>query len=168
MEAFDGIYRQHVDRVRRYIGGQVPDTALVEDFTSETFLRALRSISKVTYRGVPVHAWLITIAKNIVRDHVQSARQRREVSTWGSLRCVAADQPGPETIAVRSFAAKAVRAHLHTLPPAQRECIRLRFWFGYSIAETARQMRKNPPAIRQLQHRAVRTLSTAVKVDAAL
>src|SRR5580765_2318173 len=80
-EAFGQLYDRYFDTVYRFIYFRVNDRTLAEDFTSETFLRALRRISTISYQGRDIGAWFITIARNIVLDHVKSARNRLEITT---------------------------------------------------------------------------------------
>ena len=80
-EAFGKLYDMYVDVVYRFVYFRVNDRGLAEDFTSETFLRALRRIGTVNYQGRDIGAWFVTIARNIVLDHVKSARHRLEVTT---------------------------------------------------------------------------------------
>src|SRR5690606_5225408 len=79
--AFATLYHRHVDSVFRYVLLRVGDRHLAEDVTSETFLRALRRITSISYQGRDVGAWFTTIARNLVLDHVKSSRFRLEVVT---------------------------------------------------------------------------------------
>src|SRR5256885_15709055 len=79
--AFGRLYDRYVDVVFRYVLFRVGDRELAEDVTSETFLRALRRISSVSYQGRDVGAWFVTIARNLVLAHVKSSRFRLEVVT---------------------------------------------------------------------------------------
>ena len=84
-EAFGMLYDRYVDSVFRFIYYRVNDRALAEDFTSETFVRALRRISTITYQGRDIGAWFMTIARNIVLDHMKSARHRLESTTGETI-----------------------------------------------------------------------------------
>ena len=84
-EAFGQLYDRYVDTVYRFIYYRVNDRALAEDFTSETFLRALRRISTISYQGRDIGAWFVTIARNIVLDHMKSARHRLEITTADTI-----------------------------------------------------------------------------------
>ena len=55
--------------------------ALAEDLTSETFFRALRSMSTFRWQGKDFGAWLMTIARNLTTDHYKSGRTRLEMTT---------------------------------------------------------------------------------------
>jgi RNA polymerase sigma-70 factor (ECF subfamily) len=160
-EAFGKLYDRYVDMVFRFIYFRVNDRALAEDFTSETFLRALRRISTISYQGRDIGAWFITIARNIVLDHLKSARHRLELTTADTLE-------GKEHVASTEEAVLGVLQSerlmqaVAQLGDEQRECIMLRFVHGLSVSETASVMGKNDGAIKALQHRAVRKLADLV------
>lgn len=165
--AFGKLYDRYVDVVYRYVLFRLGDRDLAEDVTSETFLRALRRITSVSYQGRDVGAWFVTIARNIIFDHVKSSRFRLEVVTdevaepsGAPIGTVGAQAvAGPEQQAI----SRATRAELlrcvAELGEDQRECIVLRFMQGLSVAETAAIMKRNEGAIKALQHRAVRRLA---------
>jgi RNA polymerase sigma-70 factor (ECF subfamily) len=157
-EAFGLLYDRYVALVHRYIYYRLGDRSAAEDFTSETFLRAWRRIGSVTNQGRDVGAWLVTIARNIVLDHVKSSRYRLEITTADMLDADGRVD-GPEgTVLDRIASAELLRA-IRQLKPDQQECIVLRFLQDLSVAETAAVMGKNEGAIKALQHRAVRRLA---------
>lgn len=166
-EAFGRLYNRYVDVVYRYVLFRVGDRELAEDVTSETFLRALRRITSVSYQGRDVGAWFVTIARNLVLDHVKSSRFRLEivtdeVSEHGTAP-FAGTHPqaatGPEQQAINQATNDVLFAGLAELGDDQRECVVLRFLQGLSVAETARIMSRNEGAIKALQHRAIRRLA---------
>lgn len=158
VEAFGVLYDRYVDMVFRYVLFRVNDRALAEDLTSETFLRALRRITSITYQGKDVGAWFVTIARNLVLDHVKSSRNRLEFSTAEILDCDSAEDPEGEVVTA-SVVAELIDC-VRQLGDDQRECIVLRFLQGLSVAETAVLMGRNEGAVKALQHRAVRRLAT--------
>jgi RNA polymerase sigma-70 factor (TIGR02952 family) len=157
-EAFGRLYDRYVETVFRYIYLRVHDRQLAEDFTSETFLRALRRIGGITYQGRDIGAWFVTIARNIVLDHVKSARNRLEVTT-GEVLEGDTSAISPETAVLDAMTAKHLMTAVKQLSAEQRECVTLRFIHGLSVSETAAAMGKNDGAIKALQHRAVRKLA---------
>jgi RNA polymerase sigma-70 factor (ECF subfamily) len=160
-EAFGQLYDRYVDTVFRFIYYRVNDRALAEDFTSETFLRALRRIGTISYQGRDVGAWFITIARNIVLDHVKSARNRLEVTTADTIESREQAQ-STESAVMQTLDAERLMAAVGRLGDEQRECVMLRFIHGLSVSETASVMGKNDGAIKALQHRAVRKLADLV------
>ncbi len=163
-EAFGQLYDRYVDTVFRFIYFRVNDRALAEDFTSETFLRALRRISSVNYQGRDIGAWFVTIARNIILDHMKSARHRLEITTDDTPE--RKDRaPSPEDAVVDLLTSERLMEAVRQLGDEQRECVMLRFIQGFSVSETAAVMGKNDGAIKALQHRAVRKLAELVGSD---
>ena len=157
-EAFGRLYDHYVSSVFRFIYYRVNDRALAEDFTSETFLRALRRIATINYQGRDIGAWFMTIARNIVFDHAKSARFRLEMTTAEILESGETDA-GPELAVLTNLTNAKLMAAVNELGDEQKECIVLRFLHGLSVAETAEVMGKNDGAIKALQHRAVKRLA---------
>jgi RNA polymerase sigma-70 factor (TIGR02952 family) len=157
-EAFGQLYDRYVTVVHRYVLHRVGDRAFAEDVTSETFVRALRRIDSLSFQGRDVGAWLVTIARNIVLDHVKSSRYRLEVTTADMLDADRATE-GPEDAVVAHLTNAQLLACVKQLGSEQQECIVLRFLQGLSVAETAAVMGKKEGAIKALQHRAVRRLA---------
>jgi RNA polymerase sigma-70 factor (ECF subfamily) len=157
-EGFGQLYDRYVDVVFRFLLHRVGDRPTAEDFTSETFVRALRRIDSLTFQGRDVGAWLITIARNIVLDHVKSSRFRLEVAT-ADMRDADRATDGPEDAVLQGMTNEVLLAGVQRLSDDQRECIVLRFLQGLSVAETAAAMGKREGAVKALQHRAVRRLA---------
>ena len=162
--AFALLYDKYVDVVFRYVLFRVGDRELAEDVTSETFLRALRRISSVTYQGRDVGAWFVTIARNLVLDHVKSSRFRLEVTT-AEVDDSGRVEAGPEQQVLAGATRSALLECVRQLGDDQRECIVLRFLQGLSVAETAVVMARNEGAVKALQHRAVRRLAQLLPPD---
>ena len=157
-EAFGELYDHYVTMVHRYVYHRVGDRTLAEDVTSETFVRALRRIDSLSFQGRDVGAWLITIARNLVLDHVKSSRYRLEVAT-ADMRDADRSTEGPEDAVVAHLTNAELLACVKQLGSEQQECIVLRFLHGLSVSETAQIMGKKDGAIKALQHRAVRRLA---------
>ncbi|SFR29450.1 RNA polymerase sigma-70 factor, ECF subfamily [Lentzea waywayandensis] len=158
-EAFGVLYDNYVDMVFRYVLFRVGgDRAFAEDVTSETFLRALRSIGSVSYQGRDVGAWFVTIARNIVFDHVKSSRYRLEVTT-AELQDNREETSGPEQEVMTEATNAELLRCVSQLGDDQRDCIVLRFIEGKSVSEVAQIMDRNEGAVKALQHRAVRRLA---------
>ena len=139
------------------------DRALAEDFTSETFLRALRRIGTISYQGRDIGAWFVTIARNIVLDHVKSARHRLEVTTADTVEGRTARAEHRD----RRCSTSLTNERLHGgRRRARRRAARVRRCCASSRASRSARpppvMGKNDGAIKALQHRAVRKLADLV------
>ncbi len=157
-EAFGEIYDRYVEQVYRYLYYRVGTRALAEDLTSETFLRALRSIGSYTWQGRDIGAWFVTIARNLVTDHLKSSRFRLEVPTGDMLDADRATD-GVEDGVVARMEQAAVLDAVRRLKADQQECLVLRFVQDLSVADTAAAMGRSAGAVKQLQLRAVRALA---------
>jgi RNA polymerase sigma-70 factor, ECF subfamily len=162
--AFALLYDKYVDVVFRYVLFRVGDRELAEDVTSETFLRALRRITSISYQGRDVGAWFVTIARNLVLDHVKSSRYRLEVTT-AEFEDSGHVEAGPEQQVMAGVTRSALLEGIRQLGDDQRECIVLRFLQGLSVAETAVVMARNEGAVKALQHRAIRRLAQLLPPD---
>ncbi|MGY2064754.1 sigma-70 family RNA polymerase sigma factor [Blastococcus sp. SYSU DS0619] len=158
-EAFGRLYDHYVTLVHRYAYHRVGDRATAEDVTSETFVRALRRIDSLSFQGRDVGAWLVTIARNIIRDQVKSSRFRLEVTT-ADMRDADRATDGPEDAVLQHLTNEQLLACVRQLGSEQQECIVLRFLHGLSVSETAEIMGKKDGAVKALQHRAVRRLAS--------
>lgn len=156
------VYRRYASDVFRYVVGVTGDRALGQDLTSETFVRALKYAHTYSDRGLPARAWLVTIARNLVRDHMRSAYQRKAellgLRPGGDIVPAVDGSADPERAAVRRELAEHLSQAMAELSVDQRECLHLRFFAGRSVAETARALNRNEQAVRAVQHRALRKL----------
>lgn len=157
-EAFGALYDRYLDPVYRFIYWRVAgNVALAEDLTSETFLRALRAIQSFTYQGKDPLGWFLTIARNLVLDHMKSARNRLEAPTATPESGVG--ESATSDLEEAALSRLTIAGALASLHADQRECVALRLLADLSVAETARIMGKTPGAVKALQHRAVRNLA---------
>ena len=72
------LYDHYHVSVYRFLYYRVGSVPLAEDLTSETFFRALRSMSSFRWQGKDFGAWLMTIARNLTTDHFKAGRTRLE------------------------------------------------------------------------------------------
>lgn len=157
-EAFGMLYDHYNASVYRFIYYRVGSVALAEDLASETFFRALRSMSSFKWQGKDFGAWLMTIARNLTADHYKAGRTRLEFATE-DMGAHDSATDGPESAVLASLTNEALLQALGELPTEQQECLIMRFLQGLSIAETARVLGRSDGAVKQLQLRGVRNLA---------
>lgn len=157
-EAFGALYDHYSAAVYRFVYYRVSTQALAEDLVSETFFRALRSMSSFQWQGKDFGAWLMTIARNLIVDHYKSGRTRLETTT-GDFTGHEGVTDGPEDEVLAGLTNDLLRTALTRLPAEQQECLVMRFLSESSIAETAKALGRSDGAVKQLQLRAVRNLA---------
>ena len=138
----------------------------VDDLVNETFLRAWRSLQQFRWQGTDPVAWVLVIARNLSADYWSLARNRRELAAEDpAIFAQIAPQRGADDIVIDLVEAERLRDALRTLPPAQRQCLELRFLGERSVRETAVAMGRQDAAVRSLQLRALKSLAgVAVRV----
>jgi len=157
-EAFGLLYDHYSTSVYRFIYYRVGSVALAEDLMSETFFRALRSMSSFRWQGKDFGAWLMTIARNLTADHYKSGRTRLEYATE-DMSPHDSSTAGPENAVLASMTNEVLLQALGELATEQQECLIMRFLQGLSIAETATVLGRSDGAVKQLQLRGVRNLA---------
>ena len=157
-EAFGQLFDHYHTSVYRFIYYRVSSVALAQDLASETFFRALRSMSSFRWQGKDFGAWLMTIARNLTADHYKSGRTRLEYTTE-DMGAHDSSTEGPENTVLASLTNETLLKGLSELPTEQQECLIMRFLQGLSIAETAKILGRSDGAVKQLQLRGVRNLA---------
>ncbi len=146
-----------------------------EDHVQEVLLRAWRSRDRFEGRASP-RTWLYRIATNACLDTLRRDTRRAVPAPSGSAPSVAtmpwlqpypdslldelaADQPGPETVAVdRETISLAFLAAIQLLPPRQRAVLILRDVVDRPAAEVADVFEMSVPAVNSALQRARATL----------
>ncbi len=153
-DALDELFRREWRPIFGLAYAALRDRSDAQDLTQEAFLRALRRLDQFQQRGVPFHAYLSTIARNLIRD-----RWRQPVSAPVPLQHVDLIEPDATDRAVISDDERAyLRQVLTRLPDDYQTVIRLRVLEERPTEEVADLMRRSPGAVRVLQHRAILAL----------
>jgi len=157
-DAFGMLYDHYHTAVYRFLFYRTRSATLAEDLTSETFFRALRSMTGFRWQGKDFGAWLMTIARNLATDHFKAGRTRLEMATE-DMGQHDDETEGPESAVLASLTNEVLLKALAKLPDEQRDCVVMRFLQGLSIAETAAVLGRSDGAVKQLQLRGVRNLA---------
>ncbi len=157
-EAFGLLYDHYQASVYRFLFYRTRSTTLAEDLVSETFFRALRSMTNFRWQGKDFGAWLMTIARNLATDHFKAGRTRLEMTTE-DMGLHDSSSEGPEAAVLAGLTNEVLLRALKELPDEQRDCLIMRFLQGMSIAEAAAVLGRSDGAVKQLQLRGVRNLA---------
>jgi len=143
---FDRFGRQVTGRLQRSVGSTV---AL--DLAQQTFLQLHRS-RRDFREGALVRPWLMTIAHNVLRDHLRKIRRRPgDLPIFDDPQSRSADGLAGETREV-------VRAAVDGLPESQRVVVQRHWLDQRSHAEIAKELGISKGAVKVRAHRAYQTL----------
>jgi RNA polymerase sigma-70 factor (ECF subfamily) len=155
---FGELYEMHFERVYAYIAKRVRDRDVAEDLTSEVFHRALASLPRFDWRGIPFAVWLLRIASNLIVDR------------WKQLGREVVEDP-PERVMEVCPVEVEHRARLfrmvELLPEDQRRVVMMRFAEEKSIREIADALGRSEGAVKQLQLRGLKNLRSKLGADYA-
>ncbi len=153
-QAFGKLYDLYVDKIYKYIYYKSGRTDEAEDLTAQVFLKAWEAIENYKWEGYPFSTWLYRIAHNMMIDYYRTHRETFPLDTARTKE----SSLDPFQSAIQSITSDQSKSALHHLTHDQQRVFILRFLEGYSTAEVAAMMDKDPDAIRALQHRALRAL----------
>jgi RNA polymerase sigma-70 factor (ECF subfamily) len=122
MAAFGELFDRYYDVVFRFVLFRMGDRTLAEDITQETFVRALRRITSVSYQGRDIGAWFVTIARNLIFDHVKSSRYRLEQTTAEIVE-LSPSTSGPEQQVLDGATNDELLKCIGKLNQDQQECV---------------------------------------------
>lgn len=137
---FRRVFEAEFEPTRRYLVRLLGDPAAASDIAQESFIRLLRR------KAMPedTRAWLITVASNLARNHLQKTGRRRELLAWGPEDVGRSEAPPrPDDGVVHEDTRKRVRAALDSLSWMDRQILLLRSQ-GYSYQEIATSLEITP------------------------
>ena len=153
-DAFRALYEENVGLVHGFLRARIgPNDA--EDLTAETFCRAYQHLDHWEDRGIPIRAWLLVIARNLVFER---ARKARAVMVPLDDRDDVSHRASHEEEVGTSVEAKAAVAELAALPESHRTVIELRYLRDLSVTETSAVLDISEEAVRALSYRALKAL----------
>jgi len=149
------VYDRYFKDVYRYVRYRINDDAIAEDVSSDVFVRLLEALKKGNGPQSNLRGWLIATASNVVNDHLRRQYRRPVTKLSESM-------PDDESSVSAEVDAReqnrAVKEAYSRLTAEQQHVLALRFGLGYSIEETAMQLKKKANAIKALQFRALASL----------
>ena len=156
-EAFSILYERYVNRIYNYIFYRVGNAHDAEDITARVFYRAMGSITRYDYRGLPFSAWLYRIAHNLVANWYRDNARKKEVL----LEEVGQFQQRSEHLEVamvQSQENEILMKAIRSLPAERQQLIILKLVEDLSNQEIGEIMGKSEGAIKSLYHRTLISL----------
>jgi len=156
-KAFAAVYDHYYPRVYTYARYRVSETHAAEDLTAQIFERVLVRIGDYDPDRAPFAAWLFTIARNVVNDHLRAAQRHPMVSLEAQYHLVSSE-PLPEEAAVHREANTELLAALEALSDREREIVALKFVGGLTNRRIADIVRLSEKHVSVILYRAVQRL----------
>lgn len=133
MTDFEEIYKKHFRDVYRYILKLSGDEHIAEDITSETFLKAIKSID--SFRGdCEIRVWLCQIAKNCYFSYIKKLSPERSGELDEKAISLAEDKSLSDKVQEHSEALR-VQKILLELGDPYKDVFMWRFYAGLSFKE---------------------------------
>lgn len=147
-KAGEALYDRHSDAITRFFENKVRSDA--EDLIQQTFLALVRSRDGIRV-GTSVRAFLLTIARNLLIDHLRKRSRRPQDAQALALDeiSVAELEPGPSTMLAKRREQRLLLAALRAIPVEHQLALELQYWEGLNAAEIA--------AIVGISHSAMRS-----------
>jgi RNA polymerase sigma-70 factor, ECF subfamily len=168
--ALNDLMDRHAQPVFQFLCRMLGNEDDANDLAQETFLRVYQH--RASFRsGARFTTWLYTIAANLARNHHRWVSRHPNVSldieseaTGHSIgEVLPAADPAPDSAAVATERAAAVRAAVAALPGDMREVIILCEWQDLSAAEAAAILDTTPKAVDNRLYRARNLLRERLK-----
>lgn len=152
MTEFEKIYRTYFNDVFLYIRNLSNDEHIAEEIASETFFRAVRSIS--SFRGeCDIRVWLCQIAKNCYYSYLKNAGRVNSIEDIDILNLPAHGKSIEDQLVEKDEAAQ-IRKILHDLPEPYKEVFMWRVFAELSFKQIAQVYEKSENWACVTYHRA--------------
>lgn len=168
-DAAEALLELHELLVFRTCRRLLPQGEDVEAAVQETFLRALRSLSRFTGEG-SFGSWLAAIAVNLCRDRLRRRRlvpflplETHDEDGTDPLGVVPSSDPNPERVAMARQAVHRLHGEVARLPRRQQEVFTLRFFVGLDLWGIATALGVDVGTVKTHLHRAVQRVRVAVE-----
>jgi RNA polymerase sigma-70 factor (ECF subfamily) len=148
-------YEDEVWHVYGFLAYRLGSRADAEDLTQQTFERAARAADRFDPDRATARTWLLSIASNVLVDHLRSAARRREVAA-DDPHALTRERAAPPEASLGIDAD--LEAALATLDARQREVVALRFGGDLRGREIAELMGLSLANVQQILTRALRAL----------
>ena len=156
-EPLEDLVSKNLPWLTGWVKGRVKDPDLVHDICQDSFLKALRGVSRLKDLS-KFSSWLYKIARNTLRDHLRrSIRRRRRLQFAGDLDALPGTLPSSTDLSDVEEAERLLE-RVRGLPARYREPLLLRYSRNLTYAEIGEILRISENAVQVRIFRARRML----------
>ncbi|MEV4351945.1 sigma-70 family RNA polymerase sigma factor [Actinoplanes sp. NPDC049596] len=151
------LFEEHGGALLAYATRLMGDRALGEDVVQETLIRAWRNPEALNNDKGSVRGYLFTVTRNLAIDRHRARRSRpSEVAETVSSIPTQRDHAGPVVDSI------VVLGAMDTLSPEHRDVLRLLYFQGRSVDETAESLGVPPGTVKSRSYYALRRLREVI------
>jgi RNA polymerase sigma-70 factor (ECF subfamily) len=162
--AIGRFYDAHVDALYAFVFYRVGrDATIAEDAVQETFTRALGKVGDYDAARGTVVAWLCTLSRNVIRDHLRARQREQLAETWDRIDSDLArifdalgDSELPGDVLERAETRALVNMTITHLPEQYRTVLARKYVDGDSVETLSRDLGLSTDAVKSLLARARR------------
>lgn len=158
---FAACYREHLPKIRSYIGARINSAADAEDLAADVFTKALSALSTYQAEQSSFSTWIYTITANTVRDYFRRSSVRSNAVSYVEddvLESIPSNAVSLDESLCRQELLEALADALQALPEIQRQIVVLQFYDGLQQKEIAARLGLGDANTRYLSHRAVKAI----------
>ena len=148
----EAVVAAHQTMVYGFLRGRLADASAADDLCQEVFLRFLTSRPLVATGSGETSAWLVGIARNVLREHARRRARRREVS-WTEL-CLDVEHGGNQAAGDTDDRLARIPGCLDGLGKTARTALDLHYGERLRLAEIGRRFDRSEGAVKLLLFRA--------------
>jgi len=163
VELLESIYRQYYKNVYNYIGFRINNHSDAEELASLVFEKAICKWK--SYNPVfPIEAWLISIAKNTIIDHLRT-KKRKHFVTLGSIIEMVSFNKRPDEIVVANEENRILIIAMSKLKDQERQILSMKFATNLNHGEIAKILNISDSNVGVIVHRALKKLRKFMDVE---
>lgn len=163
VSAFGELYALYAGPVLRYLYLRTREQELAQDLTQEVFIRVIKGIGGLQYRGEKLFlGWLYTIASNVL---IGQARRRRALATSLDASTTDLIDPRGQEEVASLFERMSLQHAIAQLTEDQQQVLLLKFFGDMTNQEIAAIIGKTEGAVKALQHRAIHALQQILEQE---
>ena len=169
IEAFGELYDKYYSQILGYVLKRTASIEVTQDITSEVFFKALKSLQKFHWKGVPFSAWLYRVANNEIANHFRK-NGRRQLELDKISNSIAYSEPSSESelLAAEAELKKhedflVLHENIAKLPVRYQEVVVLRYFENKRIHEIAGILGKREGTVKSLLHRCLEKLRKSME-----
>lgn len=155
-EALEQIHDRFYPQIFRYISFRIADRQTVEDLTGDVFTRLLQALHRPAGAIQNLEAWLFGVAAHVVADYLRKQYRFVQVTLDDDLE---SQHLSPAELAEFTLTHEDLRNALAELTLEQQHVLALRFGRELPINSVAEMLGKTIGSIKQLQARAIASLT---------